>query len=237
MRQVVVPTATRRSGYRVTEPDGGRYSARTRRSGEHRGRPGRIIARVLGHDGVVHARSDEVGRTARRLGSGPFVSELGGARRRGGSRRQPRSSRTADAAPPQHRRRADVERGRALPRDLRRRTRCVDQSCRWSLDRRAGASGTPSHVDAWISSDRETWSPLPDQLYGGAGEALSMVAAIDGRIVVVGTAPRVGPLLHRHPRRARRLARVDRDLGEARARCWCAPTRARPRRRPRWGSA
>ncbi len=53
----------------------------------------------------------------------------------------------------------------------------------------AGASGTPSHVDAWISSDRQTWTPLPDQLYGGAGSMLSLVAAIDRRIVVVGTAP------------------------------------------------
>jgi hypothetical protein len=50
------------------------------------------------------------------------------------------------------------------------------------------ASGTPSHVDAWISSDRKTWTPLPDELYGGAGGTLSLVAAVDGRVVVVGTA-------------------------------------------------
>ena len=31
------------------------------------------------------------------------------------------------------------------------------------------ASGAPSHVDAWISSDRETWTPLPAELYGGRG--------------------------------------------------------------------
>jgi hypothetical protein len=43
-------------------------------------------------------------------------------------------------------------------------------------------------VDAWIASDRETWTPLPDELYGGAGGTLSLVAAVDGRVVVVGTA-------------------------------------------------
>ncbi len=58
----------------------------------------------------------------------------------------------------------------------------------------AGASGTseapgaPNHVDAWISSDLETWTPLPAELYGGAGGTLSLVAAVDGRVVVVGTA-------------------------------------------------
>ena len=50
------------------------------------------------------------------------------------------------------------------------------------------ASGAPNHVDAWISSDLETWTPLPDELYGGAGGTLSLVAAVDGRVVVVGTA-------------------------------------------------
>ena len=58
----------------------------------------------------------------------------------------------------------------------------------------AGASGTsdpsgaPNHVDVWISSDLETWTPLPNELYGGAGGILSLVAAVDGRVVVVGTA-------------------------------------------------
>ena len=46
----------------------------------------------------------------------------------------------------------------------------------------------PNHVDAWISSDLETWTPLPAELYGGAGGTLSLVAAVDGRVVVVGTA-------------------------------------------------
>jgi hypothetical protein len=52
----------------------------------------------------------------------------------------------------------------------------------------SGASGAPNHVDAWISSDLETWTPLPAELYGGAGGTLSLVAAVDGRVVVAGTA-------------------------------------------------
>jgi photosystem II stability/assembly factor-like uncharacterized protein len=53
----------------------------------------------------------------------------------------------------------------------------------------AGTSGAPNHVDAWVSSDRRTWQPMPAELYGGPGGTLSLVAALDGRIVLVGTAP------------------------------------------------
>ena len=53
----------------------------------------------------------------------------------------------------------------------------------------AGYSGIPNHVDAWISTDLHTWEPLPETLHGGAGGTLSLIAEVDGRVVLVGTAP------------------------------------------------
>ncbi|MCU1461745.1 MAG: hypothetical protein JWO37_1820 [Acidimicrobiales bacterium] len=53
----------------------------------------------------------------------------------------------------------------------------------------AGTSGTPNHVDGWVSADGHPWTELPPGLRGGPGGVLSLIGEVGGRIVIVGTAP------------------------------------------------
>ncbi len=65
----------------------------------------------------------------------------------------------------------------------------------WSINRvgrllvAAGTSGTPNHPDAWVSRDARGWQAMPDALHGATGGSLSLVAGLNGRIVMVGTPP------------------------------------------------
>lgn len=55
----------------------------------------------------------------------------------------------------------------------------------------AGWSVTPPKqgVAAWISTDGRKWKTLPDELVPGPGGMLSLIAELDGRVVLFGTAP------------------------------------------------
>lgn len=63
----------------------------------------------------------------------------------------------------------------------------------WNLTRAGrhwiAAGWAEDHVDAWISTDRRHWEVLPAELRDGAGGTLSLIAVLDSRIVVMGTAP------------------------------------------------
>jgi hypothetical protein len=61
----------------------------------------------------------------------------------------------------------------------------------------SGAVNSPTRPAAWVSSDLDQWEPLPQELYVTTGSpprtldggTLGLVAEVDGRIVMLGTAP------------------------------------------------
>ncbi len=53
----------------------------------------------------------------------------------------------------------------------------------------AGHSGDPNHPDAWLTSDDASWTAMPGSLHGGPGGILNLIAKIDDRVILAGTAP------------------------------------------------